>query len=129
MILEEILWRHVGNITQVSLATLPASSIGLFALESITWTILTQHDSAGVVLFARGYNSSFSILPADFCLTSLVLRTLLNVSRLQTSSWIGGILTFKTSIAVFTAWGNFHIFGDIVNETRPGSFAKIVIFV
>ena len=32
---------------------------------------LPQHDFAGVVLFARGYNSSFSILPADFCLTCL----------------------------------------------------------
>jgi len=117
MILEEILWRHVGNITQISLATLPTSSIGLFALESITWTILTQHDSAGVVLFARGYNSSFSILPADFCLTSLVLRTLFNVSSFQTSSWIGGVLTLKTSIAVLIAWGNFHILRDIVNET------------
>ena len=43
-ILEEILWRHVGNITQISLATLPTSSICLFALESVTWTILTMKE-------------------------------------------------------------------------------------
>ena len=38
----EILWRHVSNVAQVTLATLPTRSIGLFALQFVTRAVLTE---------------------------------------------------------------------------------------
>lgn len=68
----KVKWRHVSNVAEVTLATLPASAVLVCSLVLMTTPILTGHDFASVILLARRYDSRFSVFPANLSLTSLV---------------------------------------------------------
>lgn len=69
------------------------------------------------MLLARGHNSRFAILKADFCLTGLILAALFDTSHFQACRGIGRILALEATVAVFVARRNLHQFGDIVDKT------------
>lgn len=68
----KVKWRHVGNVAEVTLTTLPARAVLVRSLVLITTSILTGHNFASVVLLARRYDSRFSVFPTNLSLTSLV---------------------------------------------------------
>lgn len=123
---------QIRNIAEVPTATLPARSrisANLFSVQSTIRSILSKHNLTSVPLFARGDNSRSAIFPTDFGLACLVFSALFDTALLKTSSWVWSVLTFKTSVVFSVAWGYFHKFRDVVDETGARSLATETIIL